>query len=427
MRYFLTTFYTYCSLILGISQNITEVQMIFTDNEGSRISATANGNAGNYQVNQDIVLIEQTDYTIQIILKDGEEDITNEISSDGNNLKMFYEDSLFIFGGSIYTQNTENRELPIGLLVHWSTNCVQESPIEGPFRTVLEDLTDVQLDNPGLGDGQRILDISWNIVLREDHLAPACNKIERGIDGVTLTFNPGGDGSPIIAVALDPDGPGPQILNVEPFMLFANTNYKLEISFENKADSLDFTVAIRNESNQYQIFFEWTEGLFSDPIGIGNIGNSSDPMNYEDVDTYGLPLGLTTSWRTPQVLRNGTFRIVLMHQPDLKSDQSGVRDGQSVVDITWPVQSVFTSSENSESLSRSIQLIPNIVEHQLRIEMPDFISQNLIGSLFDSTGRFIRSIDLRNDWMDVSDLNRGIYFLQIQINSGFVSKRFVKK
>jgi len=86
-------------------------------------------------------------------------------------------------------------------------------------------------------------------------------------------------------------------------------------------------------------FFSFTDGIFSDPSGDGNVDNRSDPLNYNDQDANGLPVGLSTAWTagghtdTP-----GEFNIVLKHQPDgQKTSTSDASVGGTDVDITFPL------------------------------------------------------------------------------------------
>ena len=84
-------------------------------------------------------------------------------------------------------------------------------------------------------------------------------------------------------------------------------------------------------------FFGWTNNVFSDPSGNGNIDARFDNVNYEDEDVNGLPIGLTTSWTTTDVASTGTFQIVLKHQPDLKSEESSSSIGETDLDIPFTI------------------------------------------------------------------------------------------
>jgi hypothetical protein len=83
-------------------------------------------------------------------------------------------------------------------------------------------------------------------------------------------------------------------------------------------------------------------GTFLDPAGNGNIDSRNDPVNYaggaDSKDDKGRPLGLTTTWTTATGSTTaGTFRILLKHQPELKSDTSDSSVGETDLDVTFTV------------------------------------------------------------------------------------------
>lgn len=171
--------------------------------------------------------------------------------------------------------------------------------------------------------------------------APAEENAEEVITDVMLTFTPQGGGATVTARAQDPDGDGPQDLQVlGDITLQSASNYELTLSLtneENPIDIEDITAEIRDEAEEHMFFFSWTDGLFSDPTGNGNVDNRSDAVNYDDVDGDGLPLGLTTSWSTGPSA-SGSFRVILKHQPDgIKTATSGISDGDTDIDISWQI------------------------------------------------------------------------------------------
>ncbi len=171
--------------------------------------------------------------------------------------------------------------------------------------------------------------------------APAEENAEEVITDVVLTFTPQGGGATVTARAQDPDGDGPQDLQVlGDITLQSASNYELTLSLtneENPIDIEDITAEIREEAKEHMFFFSWTDGLFSDPTGNGNVDNRSDAVNYDDVDGDGLPLGLTTSWSTGPSA-SGSFRVILKHQPDgIKTATSGTSDGDTDIDISWQI------------------------------------------------------------------------------------------
>jgi hypothetical protein len=161
------------------------------------------------------------------------------------------------------------------------------------------------------------------------------------ITKVILTFTPD-EGTPIVVSASDPDGEGVQDIAADgPINLSAGESYTLELTLSNEladpADpAYDITAEVEEEGDEHMFFFSWTNNVFADPEGNGNIDNRSDIINYNDQDANGLPLGLSTSWITSGSA-SGTFRVVLKHQPDLKTDLSGGNDGETDLDVTFTV------------------------------------------------------------------------------------------
>lgn len=170
----------------------------------------------------------------------------------------------------------------------------------------------------------------------DDDVPPAENE-EEIINSVTLTFSPVGGGSDVVATYLDPDGEGtedPRLTNIE---LSTGTAYSLSITMANTLETPaeDITEEVEEEGDEHQIFFQWTDDIFSDPTGRGNI-NATGTVNYTDEDADGNPIGLSTTWTTVnQSLSGGEFRILLKHQPDIKSSSSSSSDGETDIDITW--------------------------------------------------------------------------------------------
>jgi hypothetical protein len=171
---------------------------------------------------------------------------------------------------------------------------------------------------------------------------PQKEEVPELITTVTLTFIPTSGEDPVRVSATDPDGEGVQDIMVEgPVRLVASKSYTLQVSLINGlADptqpEYDVTEEVEEEAEEHIIFFSWTNNLFVSPMGDGNVDNRSDQVNYEDEDANGLPLGLETLWTTAGI-NTGELRIVLKHQPDLKSETSDSSTGETDVDITFPI------------------------------------------------------------------------------------------
>ena len=93
---------------------------------------------------------------------------------------------------------------------------------------------------------------------------------------------------------------------------------------------------IKEEDDEHQFFFEFSKDVFANPLGNGNIDNASDPINYLDLDEKDQNVGLETSWTTSSVSESDkSFRVVLMHQRNVKTDKSSAKDGDADFDLTF--------------------------------------------------------------------------------------------
>jgi hypothetical protein len=162
------------------------------------------------------------------------------------------------------------------------------------------------------------------------------------ITKVTLTFTPTTGGAPVVVTATDPDGEGVQDISPDgPVTLAVNESYTLAITLINglaapSEPGYDITEEVQEESDEHLFFFGWTNNVFSEPAGNGNIDNRSDDVNYEDEDANALPLGLQTSWIAADV-SSGNFHVILKHQPGLKSATSTSSTGETDLDLTFTI------------------------------------------------------------------------------------------
>jgi hypothetical protein len=177
-----------------------------------------------------------------------------------------------------------------------------------------------------------------------DEEEPAKEDTPELITKVTLTFTPVGIvADSIVVTATDPDGIGIQDIKPDKEIeLDINTTYTLTIQLINGLlDSTEpgynVTDEVQKEGAEHMFFFSWT-GAFAAPADDGNIDNRNDPVNYNDEDENGLPIGLSTNWTTiDEVSTDKKFNIRLKHQPELKSASSTAEDGETDVDLEFIV------------------------------------------------------------------------------------------
>ncbi len=173
----------------------------------------------------------------------------------------------------------------------------------------------------------------------DDDPEPEENEEEEVISEVVLTFTPDDGGDAVVATWFDADGDGPNDPTIDEIELIEDETYILTITLANTlgTEVEDITAEIDEEADEHMFFFSFTEGIFEDPEGDGNVDNRADPINYEDEDGNGFPVGLTTEW-TAGEHGEGEFTVVLKHQPDgLKTETSGTADGGTDVNITFPL------------------------------------------------------------------------------------------
>ena len=172
----------------------------------------------------------------------------------------------------------------------------------------------------------------------EDEAAPDEENEVEVITDVKLVFTPAGGGAAVEATAQDPDGAGVQELVVkDEIKLQSGTSYTLTMVVENCLESPCelMNEEIEEEDLEHQLFFAWTDGAFTSPVGNGNIDNASDPVNYNDTDSNGNPLGLNTSWTAGDATTAASFTVRLQHQPDVKTATSGANDGDTDFELQF--------------------------------------------------------------------------------------------
>ncbi len=187
--------------------------------------------------------------------------------------------------------------------------------------------------------------ISITVLSGCDTNDPQKEDVPELITKVTLTFTPT-TGAPVVVTATDPDGEGIQSIKVDgPINLTKGTSYVLGITLINGLaqptdEGYDITKEVEEEGDEHMFFFSWTGDAFAHPKGNGNIDARTDEVDYSGgdgaKDANGLPLGLRTSWRAADIGTTGaSFRVLLKHQPGLKTSVSGSDAGETDLDVTF--------------------------------------------------------------------------------------------
>jgi hypothetical protein len=187
--------------------------------------------------------------------------------------------------------------------------------------------------------------LSTVIACSED--VPKKEDVPELITKATLTFTPAGEGDAVVVTATDPDADGVQPIEIDGAInLSADQTYTLTIKLNNTIvapsdPAYDITAEVTEEGDEHMFFFGWTGNVFINPSGDGNIDHRADAVNYsggsDSIDKNGLPLGLTTTWTTSSTAGEGTFNVVLKHQPELKTETSGSDIGETDLMLAFPI------------------------------------------------------------------------------------------
>ena len=147
------------------------------------------------------------------------------------------------------------------------------------------------------------------------------------ITTLTLTMTPQGGGTPVTATFRDLDGDGgqPPVMTPEQVVLSANTLYNTTIKVMDESQHAeDLTNEIKEEGHEHEFFF------VPSPADLVTVTKT-------DRDSNSRPIGIESTIQTGTA-KNGTLRVVLKHQPGLKSATSTVETGETDADVTFKIQ-----------------------------------------------------------------------------------------
>ena len=352
---------------------ITDVTVIFTNTEDADdvVMASAQDPDGEgvmeLMVDGDIDLTEGVTYTLTFEIlnaldPDDVEDIGEEILDEDDEHQIFFAftDGAFtspMGDGNIGADSAadpinymdEDSEMqdgsgnPIGLVTEWTAGTAL---MDGMFTVRLQHQPDLKSATTTSEDGDTDFDLTFVLNIQEDPDAPPAENEVEVITDVTLIFTNTADANDVVmATAQDPDGQGVLELEVDgPINLTSGVTYNLTFDIFNNLESPgeDIGAEIQEEDDEHQIFFAFSDGAFTSPMGDGNIGagNAADPINYLDEDSVmqdgsGNPVGLLTEWTAGAALMDGMFTVRLQHQPDLKSASTTSEDGDTDFDLTF--------------------------------------------------------------------------------------------
>ncbi len=105
-------------------------------------------------------------------------------------------------------------------------------------------------------------------------------------------------------------------------------------------------------------------------------------------------------------------------------------DGNTAGDKTYYWDNVQFGIATSiiNPLEALVKIYPNPVSGMLNISLPETIAtQNPEFQITDIAGRMLRSGNLNQSQINLSDLTQGVYFLKINTSNGLINKKFIKQ
>lgn len=181
--------------------------------------------------------------------------------------------------------------------------------------------------------------ILWAVPLFSILFFTACEKDdpdvpneEELITTLIYTLTPDGGGNAVEFRFTDLDGDGGDAPVISNGTLAANTTYTGVITLLNEAETPaeDITEEVEEEDEEHQLFYQFSTFF------------TSGSFMYADADANGNPIGLVTTFETPDSMSGLTLTITLRHEPEKEAvgvdlgliDNAG---GETDIEVTFDV------------------------------------------------------------------------------------------
>lgn len=387
---------------------------------GTPQQVTATDDGSGFQMSGSLSLLESSQFTMSINLGGAQNDFINR----SEQIQFFFQREFGLFDRISYADADEN-SLPVGFLSEAVTACTNED-ISGHLTIILVDFGTQKKAGNQISDGTKVLEVTWPVMILTDPDAPPCENEEEIITDVVLTWISASD--TVVARARDPDGDGPLDLEIlDDIELTEGTTYMLFITVLNEIEGEDLTDEIQGEADEHMFFFAFSEGIFSDPSGDGNIDIRSDPVNYLDLDENDLPVGLSTEWTTASSMNSGTFQIILKHQPGTKSTTSTSQDGATDIDLTFNIRSIPTAARDFQTGKNELSIFPNPVRDILNWSLKEtLLTQKGNIMIYDLNLRPVAVLQNQESSIAVNELDPGFYILALITGQDRWMEKFLK-
>lgn len=186
-------------------------------------------------------------------------------------------------------------------------------------------------------------------------------------------------------------------------------------------------MAMHSSHNKFgfEIIAEDTAGNVAGSLGIVNGQETqfvNDGITHTSSGTSGT--GNSKTWSVQWTAPPGGTGTVTFYVAFLAADGDNTSNGDSVYYSTMPVLDQL-GSNITEAEKNTVQIYPNPVTNFLNIKN---VERNTIYKIVDFQGKLISTGEITNSAMiNVQDLKKGIYFIDLYSDNISVSKKFIKK
>ncbi len=150
------------------------------------------------------------------------------------------------------------------------------------------------------------------------------------ITNLSYTLTPSSGGAAVVMTFSDIDGDGGDAPIITGGTLAVGTTYTgvIELSDESKTPVESITEEIDEEADEHQFFFSAT--------------NATVSVSYDDTDSMGNPVGLSTTLVTGTDPASGSLTITLRHEPNKSADGVASGDitnagGETDIEVSFPI------------------------------------------------------------------------------------------
>ncbi|MCT4636710.1 MAG: FG-GAP-like repeat-containing protein [Bacteroidales bacterium] len=178
-----------------------------------------------------------------------------------------------------------------------------------------------------------------------------------------------------------------------------------------------------SETEQRVVVDKSDQTITFNALGGKTIGD--EPFDLSATASSGLDIQYSSSDEKVATISGNTVTIVGTGITTITASQAGDNNYNAAADIQQAL-TIFSTSSIKDAESAGIKLYPNPVSDILNIESEKYID---VVQILNVESRLLRTVEVNgfNKSIDISDLNRGVYFIKIKSENNYYVIRVVKR